>query len=72
MNYDKMTLKVQDALQQASAIAQQNDHSEIGPEHLLMAFLQQEDGIIPPLVERLGVKPSILIDETNKLLDTYP
>ena len=37
-----------------------------------MAFVQQEDGIIPPLVERIGVKPSILNDETNKLLDTYP
>ncbi|MBQ0166413.1 MAG: ATP-dependent chaperone ClpB [Treponema sp.] len=72
MNYEKMTLKVQDALQAASALAQQKDHSEIGTEHLLLSFLEQEGGIVAPLVERIGVQPSLLKDETAKLLDTYP
>ncbi len=72
MNYDKMTLKTQDALQSASALAQQKDHSEIGTEHLLLSFLQQEGGIVSPLVERIGVQPGSLMDETGKLLDTYP
>ena len=72
MNYEKMTLKVQDALQEASSIAQQKDHSEIGSEHLLLAFLQQEGGIAYPLVERIGVSAQKLIDETNSLLQTYP
>ena len=72
MNYEKMTLKVQDALQEASSIAHQKDHSEIGSEHLLLAFLQQEGGIAYPLVERIGVSAQKLIDETNSLLQTYP
>lgn len=72
MNYEKMTLKVQDALQSASALAQQKDHSEIGTEHLLLSFLQQEGGIVAPLVERIGVQPSILKDKTAELLDQYP
>lgn len=72
MNYEQMTLKVQDALQTSTSLAQQKDHSEVGTEHLLMAFLDQEDGIVSPLVERIGVKPSELKEETADLLDTYP
>ena len=56
MNYDRLTIKAQEAIQVASTIAQQEDHSEIGSEHLLFALLDQKDGIIPPLVERVGVR----------------
>jgi ATP-dependent Clp protease ATP-binding subunit ClpB len=72
MNYEKMTLKVQEALQEASSIAQQNDHSEIGNEHLLMALLKQDGGVVSPLVERIGVQTNTLIDQTQTLLDEFP
>ena len=72
MNYDQFTLKAQDAIQQANTIAQQEDHSEIGTEHLLLALLEQEDGVIPPLVERIGLKVSTLIQQVEDLLATYP
>ena len=72
MDYNQMTLKLQDALQEASSLAQQRDHGEIGTEHLLYALLKQQDGIVPPLVERIGVTPSVLIKELEDLLNTYP
>ena len=72
MDYEKFTLKTQDALQEASALAQKNDHSEIGLEHLLTAMLTQEDGIVPPVVERIGVSPDSLLHQTAELLSTYP
>ena len=72
MDYEKFTLKMQDALQEASALAQKNDHSEIGLEHLLTAMLTQEDGIVPPVVERIGVSPDSLLHQTADLLSTYP
>ncbi len=72
MNYENMTLKVQDALQNASALAQQNDNGEIGLEHVLLSFLEQQDGIVPPVVERIGVEPSVLTDRVRALLKTYP
>lgn len=72
MNIDQFTLKAQDAIQQANSIAQQEDHSEIGTEHLLLALLEQEDGVIPPLVERIGLKVSSLIQQVEDLLATYP
>ena len=72
MNYDKMTIKMQDAIQSANSLAQQEDHSEIGLEHLLYALLDQKDGVVRPLCEHIGVSPEHLLDEVEKLLDQYP
>ena len=71
MNYEQFTLKTQDALQSASSIAQKNDHSEIGLEHILLALLQQQDGIVPPIFERIGVSVPQTIQELNLLLNIY-
>ena len=72
MNYEQFTLKTQDALQSASSIAQKNDHSEIGLEHILLALLQQQDGIVPPIFERIGVSVPQALQELNLLLNKYP
>ncbi len=72
MNYERFTLKTQDALQSASAIAQQNDHSEIGLEHILKAMLEQDGGITKPIVERIGVNPNEILSGVDSLLNNYP
>ncbi|MBQ7167881.1 MAG: type VI secretion system ATPase TssH, partial [Treponema sp.] len=72
MNYDQMTLKTQDAIQEAGNLAMQKSSSEIGNEHLLTAMLRQKDGTIPPLVERIGVQPETLLSELGQLIDQYP
>ena len=66
MNYENFTIKTQEALQEASSIANKNDNSEIGTEHVLQALLEQQDGLIAPVVERVGV-PSIEL--TKKVHD---
>ena len=72
MNYEQFTLKTQDILQEASSLAQQNDHSEIGLPHLLVAMLEQKDGITSPIVERIGVQKEALLEAARNLLNTYP
>ena len=72
MDYEHFTLKTQDALQNASALAQKNDHSEIGLEHLLSSLLSQQDGIVPPIVERVGVNVQSLQKQVDDLLGSYP
>ena len=72
MDYDKFTLKVQAALQNASALAQKNDHSEIGLEHLLSSLLSQKDGIVSPIIERVGVNAQGLQKQVDDLLASYP
>lgn len=72
MDYEHFTLKTQDALQDASALAQKNDHSEIGLEHLLSALLNQKDGIVVPIIERVGVNVQSLQKQVDELLAEYP
>ena len=72
MNFDNMTFKMQDAFQEANTLAQKNDHSEITTAHFLIAMLKQEDGIIPPLVERIGVQVESLLTECNDILKKLP
>ncbi len=72
MNFDNMTFKMQDAFQEANTLAQKNDHGEITTAHFLIAMLKQEDGIIPPLVERIGVQVESLLTECNDILKKLP
>src|ERR1700716_2399725 len=61
--FDKLTLKAQEAVQSAQEIAARHDHQQIEPLHLLAALVAQRDGIVPPLLARLGVRPEILAGE---------
>jgi ATP-dependent Clp protease ATP-binding subunit ClpB len=54
VDFEKFTIKAREALDAASRIAQKNDHSQIENEHLLLALLQQENGIVAPIIERIG------------------
>lgn len=72
MNLDKCTVKTRDAIQEASSIAQRRDHSQVETDHILFALLSQEGGVIPPLVERVGVAPDELLGELETRLDRKP
>ena len=72
MNYESFTIKTQEALQEASSIANKNDNSEIGTEHVLQALLEQQDGLIAPLVERVGISASQLINKTKDIILSNP
>jgi ATP-dependent Clp protease ATP-binding subunit ClpB len=69
MNYDHFTLKAQELVQDASGEARKRDHSEIGPEHILVALLQQEEGVGGVLVDRIGGDRAALEREALAFLD---
>jgi len=58
MRLDKFTLKAQEAVQEAQSLAMEHDHQEITPEHLLHALLEQREGIVLPILQRLGADVS--------------
>jgi ATP-dependent Clp protease ATP-binding subunit ClpB len=72
MNLEKFTIKAQEALNDASAIAQNADHSQLETEHLLLALLRQQDGIVPPIIERIGGNVSRLSTEVEALVKKTP
>ena len=72
MNYENFTIKTQEAIQEASSIANKNDNSEIGTEHVLQALLEQQDGLIAPVIERVGVSAIELTKKVRELVASNP
>ena len=60
MRLDKFTVKAQEALQAAQSSADQEGHQAIEPEHLLLALIQQREGVVVPLLGRLGARPDAI------------
>ncbi|MEO0069071.1 MAG: ATP-dependent chaperone ClpB [candidate division WOR-3 bacterium] len=57
MNIDRFTEKAQSALFEAQSLAQRLGHTELDAEHILLALLQQDEGLVPEILSRIGVKP---------------
>ena len=55
MDFHKLTTKAREAVNQAESLARQNQQQEVASPHLLMALIDQEHGIVPPLLEKAGV-----------------
>jgi ATP-dependent Clp protease ATP-binding subunit ClpB len=72
MQFDKFTHKSQEAIQAAQQLAQDSSHQEIGIAHLLKAILQQPDGIVVPVLQKLGIDPSLVLSDLNQLLEKIP
>ncbi len=72
MNFDKFTIKTQEALARAQAIASENGHQTIEDFHLLSALLEQKDGIIYPIFQKLEVNIDSLISKLETIIKTFP
>ncbi|MEZ6188211.1 MAG: ATP-dependent chaperone ClpB [Planctomycetota bacterium] len=69
---DRLTIKSREALVAANSMAQKNGHAELGPLHLLFELVQQEDGIVRPLLEKLGVAPQQVAAAVTGKLSSLP
>ena len=68
MNLNRLTHKSQEGLQAAQEMASSRAHPEVGTIHLLMAFLEQEQGVLPRILTRLGVSSQVLQQELENRL----
>ncbi|MFZ4507879.1 MAG: ATP-dependent Clp protease ATP-binding subunit, partial [Fimbriimonas sp.] len=66
MRFEKLTLRSQEAFQAAQSIAERNRHSSVEVEHMLLALLHQDGGVVKPLLQKLSVDPGNLIAEVEK------
>ena len=72
MDQDRFTRRTTEALQRAGGLATEKHHTEIGPLHLLVALLEQADGVVLPLLQRVGVTPATVRSRTLEALDALP
>ena len=72
IRWDKLTLKSQEAVQKASELATQHGNPELQPIHLLAALLEDREGIVSPVLTKIGVGPEKLLAEANAEIERLP
>jgi len=72
MRFDKLTVKAQEAVQAAQSLADQGNQQSLEPEHLLLALVEQQEGVVGPLLAKLGARPEIIAREIKAELARMP
>lgn len=72
MNFDQFTVKVKEAITESQALAAKNSNAEIGSEHLMYCFLEQENGMAGGLLQKLGTDPKVFQSELKIIIDKNP
>ena len=72
MRLDKFTIKSQEAVQAALGLAQAKEHQEVGVLHMLLALLEQEGGIVVPVLQRIGANPALIQRQVIEALSKLP
>jgi len=72
MKFDKFTMKSQEALQEAQSLAESRGHQELQPEHLLKVLLDQKDGVLAPVLQKMEVDRNAVAAEIEDLLNRLP
>jgi ATP-dependent Clp protease ATP-binding subunit ClpB len=72
MDLNKFTQKSQEALSEAQNIAQRHKHQQVDAEHLCRAFLEQENGLVPRILEKAGYSPENVSSALDRELAKFP
>ena len=72
MRLDRFTLKAQEAVQAAQSLCLDKNHQEITPLHLVHALMDQREGVVVPILQRLGVDVSTLRSRIEQEIDKLP
>src|SRR3984885_14551752 len=72
LRMDKLTVKAQEALQAAQEMGARSGQQQIEPLHLLWALVAQGDGVVPPLLSKLGVAPETIAKEVERQIERLP
>ncbi len=72
MNLNNFTNKAQEAVLGSQGIAQEYNHTEIEPVHLLLSLMRQTDGVVPQVVAKIGARPAALVTDLENMLHSKP
>ncbi len=72
MRFDQLTIKAQEAIQEAQRDARARGSAEFLPDHLLLALLKQHEGVVVPILQKLGVDADALARDTDAAVDHQP
>src|ERR1700733_10850238 len=72
IRWDKFTVKAQEAVQRGNDLASEHGNPELLPMHLLAALLEDKEGIVPPVLEKIGIGPQGVLSEIYAAIERLP
>jgi ATP-dependent Clp protease ATP-binding subunit ClpB len=72
IRWDKFTVKAQEAVQRANELASEHGNSELMPIHLLAALVEDREGIVTPVLEKIGIGPQAVLRDVYKEIEKLP
>jgi ATP-dependent Clp protease ATP-binding subunit ClpB len=72
MRFDRFTIRGQEAVQEAIGVAEKNQNQQVEPEHILVAMLEQKEGILRPVLGKIGANPQAILAELQATIEKLP
>jgi ATP-dependent Clp protease ATP-binding subunit ClpB len=72
IRWDKLTVKAQEAIQRGNELASEHGNPELMPVHLLGALLEDREGIVPPILEKIGIGPQAVLTDVYQEIERLP
>src|SRR5216110_351512 len=72
IRWDKLTVKAQEAVQRANELASEHGNPELLPVHILAALVEDKEGIVPPVLEKIGIGPQAVLNDLYRELERLP
>jgi ATP-dependent Clp protease ATP-binding subunit ClpB len=72
IRWDKFTVKAQEAVQRANELASEHGNPELAPAHLLAALVEDKEGIVAPVLEKIGIGPQAVLSDLYKEIEKLP
>ena len=72
IRWDKFTVKAQEAIQRANELASEHGNPEMTPAHLLAALVEDREGIVAPVLEKIGIGPQAVLSDLYKEIEKLP
>src|SRR5882672_12599375 len=72
IRWDKFTVKAQEAVQRGSQLASEHGNPELQPIHLIAALLEDKEGIVPPVLEKIGIGPQAVLSDIYGEVEKLP
>src|ERR1700740_3463721 len=72
IRWDKFTVKAQEAVQRATELASEHGNPELLPIHVLAALLEDKEGIVPPVLEKIEIGPQEVLTDVYREIESLP
>ena len=72
IRWDKFTVKAQEAVQRANELASEHGNPELMPAHVLAALVEDKEGIVPPVLEKIGAGPQAILNDAYQAIERLP